>query len=152
MNLNQRKIAKNPATSSGFFTFMFEIHFELRPACRRARNVVPICFIVEKFPRAVKGLGQGYMEVKDRNHPNCLPFKKGDLTGQLSQEIWPYRWEWLFAGLARLTWALHWSGGEGIIVFAVLSPWGGACYISPLPGGCVLAQNSQVLSRHSRCQ
>lgn len=40
-----------------------------------------IYFIIEKFPREVKCLGQGYMEVKSRNHPNCLPFKKSDLIG-----------------------------------------------------------------------
>lgn len=89
MHLNQCKTAKkNPPTSSGFFTFM---SFEWRPACRRARNVVPICFIVEKFPREVKGFGQGYMEVKDRNHPNCLPLRKGDLIGQqclFSRNLW----------------------------------------------------------------
>lgn len=156
MHLNQCKTAKkNPSISSGFFTFM---HFELRPACRRARNVVPICFTVEKFPREVKGLGQGYMEVKDRNHPNCLPLRKGDLIGQQC----PF-------SRSLASGAIVWgpTDGSGCLQSLPVSPGfytalgvreslflqcchhGGTCYIFPLLRGCVLAQGSQVLSRHT---
>lgn len=48
-----------------------------------------IYFIIEKFPREVKCLCQGYIEVKSRNHSDCLPLRKCDLIGQwcLSQEM-----------------------------------------------------------------
>lgn len=136
-------------TSSGFFTFM---HFEWRPAGRRARNVVPICFIVEKFPGEVKGLGQGYVEVKGRNHPYCLPLSKGDLIGQqcpFSRDLrGPTDGSGCLQGLP-VSPGFYTSLGVRESLFLHCCRRGRTCYIFPLPGGCVLAQSSQVLSRHT---
>lgn len=122
----------------------------------RARNVVPICFIVDKFPGEVKGLGQGYMEVKDRNHPQLFAIKKRwphrTTVFFLQKSLRPYRWEWLSAGLSCLTWVLHWSGGEGIVVFALLPPWEDVLHLPSARWLCPSTEQPGAKPTHSRCQ
>lgn len=151
MNLNQCKTTRNSATSSGFFTFM---HFEWRPAGRRARNVVPICFIAGKFPGEVKGLGQGYMEVKSRNHPPLFAIKKRwphkTTVAFLKKSLRPYRWEWLFAGcLSHLGSTPIW--GEGIVVFVVLPPWEGVLHLPSARWLCPRTEQPGAKQTRSRC-
>lgn len=86
--------------------------------------------------------------------PNCLPLRKGGLIRQqwpFSRNLWGPTGGSGCLQVACLTWVLHRSGGEGVVVFAVLPPWEGVLHlpIFPLPGGCVLAQSSQGLSRHT---
>lgn len=157
MNLNQCKsttTTKKSVTLSGFFKF---IHFELRPECSRDRNVVPICFIAEKFPREVKCLGQGYREVKNRlftirkrwPQRTTLSFLKK--SGFWDNCLRSYSWERLSGWLAvsaGSTLAWRW-GNHGFCTALSVED------LLHLPSArwlCPSTKLSSANQTHSRCQ
>lgn len=102
------------------------LQFELRPEFSSPKSVVPICFIVEKFPREVKYLSQGSREVKGRNHPNCIPLgicdlirQPGPFSGNLASGAigWgPTDHLAYLNNLCSPPNMQNWSGGEGVII------------------------------------
>lgn len=80
-----------------------------------------------KIPRRGQGSWSRVHGSQEQKLPPLFAIKKRwphkTTVSFLKKSLRPYRWEWLFAGLACLTWVLHRSEGERIVVFAVLTQW-----------------------------
>lgn len=65
INFNQCR-----STESNYFKWILQIYtIWIKASMLQGKECGSIYFIIEKFPREVKCPGQGYMEVKSRNHP-----------------------------------------------------------------------------------
>lgn len=146
INFNQCR-----STKSNNFKWILQIYtIWIKASMLQGKECGSIYFIIEKFPREVKCLCQGYIEVKSRNHSDCLPLRKCDLIGQwcpFSRNLSSWTVDWgptdgfdCLDGLPVSSKILHWSEGEG---FALRYLWED---VMSLPDGYVSTRHTAYVS------
>lgn len=151
MNLNQCKIAKKFSD----FKWILHIYALWMEASRsQGQECGSNLFHSWKIPRRGQGSWSRVHGSQGQKSPLLFTIKKRwphrTTVSFLKKSLRPCRWEWLSAGLACLTWVLHQSGGEGIVVFALLPPWEDVLHLPSARWLCPSTEQPGAKPTHSR--